>query len=89
MNSKRLEAARRAALLQAHGNRVNQVIQRETVIGASSSGEPFVIAPLSETQLLRREKIYAALYLLLGLASVTLGAWAAEKALRLGGLSLH
>ncbi len=83
------EAARRAALLQAHGNRVNQVIQRETVIGASSSGEPFVIAPLSETQLLRREKIYAALYLLLGLASVTLGAWAAEKALRLGGLSLH
>src|SRR5262249_62380783 len=40
------------------------------------NGEPFLIAPLSEAALERREKLYAGLYLALGLLGVAVPAWA-------------
>jgi len=40
------------------------------------NGEPFLIAPLSEAALERREKLFAGLYLALGVLGVMVCAWA-------------
>ncbi|MBS0366667.1 MAG: hypothetical protein JSR67_12680 [Proteobacteria bacterium] len=72
------DAARRAAAAAAQGRTLTQDISRVSVISLPVSGEPFLIAPLSSRQLGNRERLYALLYLLLGLASV----WACVRALR-------
>ena len=49
---------------------------RESVISETANGEPFLIAPLSEAALERREKLFAGLYLAVGLVGVVICAWA-------------
>jgi len=51
-----------------------------SVISQPQNGEPFLIAPLSAAQLVRREKIGAALCFALGLACVVVCAWALRQA---------
>jgi len=53
---------------------------RESVISEPTNGEPFLIAPLSEAALERREKLFAGLYLALGLVGVVVCAWAIRHA---------
>ena len=55
-------------------------IARESVISQPTNGEPFLIAPLSEAALERREKLFAGLYLALGLVGVIVCAWAIRHA---------
>ena len=74
------EAARAAAREQVEASLASKAA-RESVVGQTTHGEPFLIAPLDGKRLVRREKQHAAFALA---ASVVLGlltAWAAQKAL--------
>jgi len=77
------DAARQAAITEAHSQSLNAPITRMSVISQPTNGEPFLIAPMDDAQLARREKRRAALYLCLGLLCVVLCAWAIEHAHRL------
>ncbi len=66
------EAARQAAAQEVESQELTQGVSRVSVITQPVNGEPFVIAPLSSAQLVRREKFYAAAFFVLGLAGVAL-----------------
>jgi len=51
-----------------------------SVISEPVNGEPFLIAPLSASQLEKRERLFAGLYFLLGLIGVIVCAWAIRHA---------
>ena len=70
------EAVRTAAAQEAQAQVLSSEVARVSVICQPTNGEPFLIAPLSAAQLVRREKIFAALYLALGIACVVITAWA-------------
>jgi E3 Ubiquitin ligase len=70
------EAARQAAARESQGETLQSSITRDSVISEPTNGEPFLIAPLSEAALERREKLFAGLYLALGLVGVVICAWA-------------
>ncbi len=70
------QAAREAAARESQTQTLQSAIARESVISEPLNGEPFLIAPLSEAALERREKLFAGLYFALGLAGVILCAWA-------------
>jgi E3 Ubiquitin ligase len=70
------EAARVAAVREVQGEALGQSISRVSVISEPANGEPFLIAPLSDQQLERRERWFAALDFALGLAGVIACAWA-------------
>lgn len=74
------EAARAAARQQVEaalgGNPA-----RESVVGQTTHGEPFLIAPLDGRRLVRREKHRAALALAASMALALLTAWAAQRAI--------
>lgn len=72
------EAAREAAAREAGSEKLQSPIERVSVISQPRNGEPFLIAPLSAAGLEKRERLYAALYFLLGLTCVALSAWAAR-----------
>lgn len=74
------EAARAAAAGECQTQTLQSSITRESVISEPVNGEPFLIAPLSEAALERREKLFAALYLALGLVGVVVCAWAIHQA---------
>ena len=74
------EAARAAAAGECQTQTLQSSITRESVISEPVNGEPFLIAPLSEAALERREKLFAALYLALGLVGVVVCAWAIRQA---------
>jgi E3 Ubiquitin ligase len=73
------DAARAAAQSEAQSEALGAPIERISVISEPSNGEPFLIAPLSDAQLERRERLFAMLYFVLGLVSVTVCAWAIGK----------
>jgi len=73
------EAARSAAAREAQAQVLSADVARVSVIVQPTNGEPFVIAPLSAAQLVRREKIFAALYFALGIAAVILCAWGLKQ----------
>jgi len=75
------EAARAAAVREVQAQALNSAITRTSVISAPRNGEPFLIAPLSATQLERRERRYAVLYFMLGLVGVIVCAWALRHTL--------
>jgi hypothetical protein len=54
---------------------------RESVVGQTTHGEPFLIAPLDGEHLVRREKHRAALALAASVLLALLTAWAAQKAM--------
>jgi E3 Ubiquitin ligase len=70
------QAAREAAARESQTQALESSISRESVIAEPVNGEPFLIAPLTDTALERREKLYAGLYLALGLIGVVVCAWA-------------
>ena len=70
------QAAREAAAREAQTETLQSSISRESIISEPENGEPFLIAPLSEAALERREKLFAGLYLALGLVGVMVCAWA-------------
>lgn len=74
------DAAREAAVREVESEALNEQIERISVISQPTNGEPFLIAPLSEAQLARRERLYAALYFALGLLGASVCAWAIGKA---------
>ncbi len=74
------EAARQAAARECQTQTLQSSIARESVISEPENGEPFLIAPLSEAALERREKLFAGLYLALGLVGVVVCAWAIRHA---------
>ena len=74
------EAARAAAAREAKTETLQAPIERVSVISQPRNGEPFLIAPLSPAALEKRERLFAALYFVLGLACVVLCAWAIRHA---------
>jgi hypothetical protein len=76
LNDAEWEAARQAAAHESQSQTLQSSITRETVISEPTNGEPFLIAPLSEAALERREKLFAGLYLALGLLGLIVCAWA-------------
>jgi hypothetical protein len=70
------EAVRQAAARESQSENLQAAITRENVISEPTNGEPFLIAPLTEAALERREKLFAGLYLGLGLVGVIVCAWA-------------
>lgn len=74
------EAARAAASSEAKAETLQSPIERVSVISQPTNGEPFLIAPLSPAALEKRERLFAALYFVLGLACVVLCAWAIRHA---------
>jgi E3 Ubiquitin ligase len=76
LNDAEWQAAREAAARESRTQTLESSISRESVISEPANGEPFLIAPLSEAALERREKLFAGLYLALGLIGVMVCAWA-------------
>ena len=74
------EAARAAAAREARTETLESPIERVSVISQPTNGEPFLIAPFSPAALEKRERLFAALYFVLGLACVVLCAWAIRHA---------
>jgi E3 Ubiquitin ligase len=72
------EAARGAAIAELQSQQLHAPIARVSVIAQPLNGEPFLIAPLSAAQLVRRERRFAALDFALGLLGVIVCAWALE-----------
>jgi hypothetical protein len=70
------QAAREAAAREAETQTLEASIARESLIGEPPNGEPFLIAPLSESAIERRERLFAGLYFALGLLGVMICAWA-------------
>ena len=80
LNAAEWEAARQAAAQESQTQTLQSSIVRESIISEPANGEPFLIAPLTETLLELREKLFAGLYLALGLLSVIVCAWAIRHA---------
>jgi hypothetical protein len=70
------QVAREAAARESQQQVLQSSIARESVISQPLNGEPFLVAPLSESALERREKLFAGLYFGLGLLGVVVCAWA-------------
>lgn len=80
LDAKEWEAARAAAHSEVESSLGSQV-SRVSVVGQSTHGEPFLIAPLDGAHLLIREKRRAALALAASLLLAILTFWAMQKAL--------
>ncbi len=74
------EAARLVAARESQTQTLQSTISRVSVISEPGNGEPFLIAPLSASQLEKRERLFAGLYFLLGLIGVIVCAWAIRHA---------
>ena len=74
------EAARAAAREQVEASLATKDA-RMSVVGQTTHGEPFIIAPLESGQLVRREKRRASLALAASVLLALLTAWAAQKAM--------
>jgi hypothetical protein len=70
------ESARAAARAEAEATVLRSPIERVGVVGQTTHGEPFLIAPLDGEHLVRREKRNAFLLLLASILCVGLGIWA-------------
>jgi E3 Ubiquitin ligase len=80
LNAAEWEAARAAARQQVEAS-LSSKDARESVVGQTTHGEPFLIAALDGKRLVSREKHRAALALAASVALAFLTAWAAQKAL--------
>jgi E3 Ubiquitin ligase len=80
------EAARRTAAAEAQSHALESSIVRTSCIGEPTHGEPFLIAPMDSQHLVRREKLYATMFLAIGVLSAGFSAWAVEQARALASL---
>jgi hypothetical protein len=74
------EAARAAAHTEAEATVLHSPIERVGVVGQTTHGQPFVIAPLDGKNLVRREKQYAMAYLAASVLCMGLCLWSLGKA---------
>jgi E3 Ubiquitin ligase len=79
LSSDEWESARVAARAEAEATVLHSPIERVGVVGQTTHGEPFLIAPLDEKHLVRREKRYAFLLLLASILCVALAIWALSR----------
>lgn len=80
LSAEEWEAARAAAREQVEASLASQE-ERVSVVGQTTHGEPFLIAPLDGKRLVSREKHRAALALAASVVLALLTAWAAQKAM--------
>jgi hypothetical protein len=80
------EAARREAVAESQTHALQSSIVRTSCIGETTHGEPFLIAPMDSSHLVRREKLFAAMFFAIGVLSAGFSAWAAEQARALASL---
>jgi hypothetical protein len=80
IDSAEWEAARAAAHAEAEAVVMHSPIERVGVVAQTTHGEPFLIAPLDEKHLIRRERRNAALLLIASVALLMLCLWAISKA---------
>ncbi|HEY7889260.1 MAG TPA: GIDE domain-containing protein [Steroidobacteraceae bacterium] len=80
LSAEEWEAARAAAREQVEASLASRE-QRMSVVGQTTHGEPFLIAPLDGKRLVSREKHRAALALAASVMLALLTAWAAQKAM--------
>jgi hypothetical protein len=73
------ETARAAAHAQAEATVLHSPIERVGVVAQTTHGEPFLIAPLDEKHLIRRERRNAVLLLSASVLLVSMGLWALSK----------
>jgi E3 Ubiquitin ligase len=78
LDAEEWEAARAAAREQVEAS-IASKDARVSVVGQTTHGEPFVIAPLDGKGLVKREKQHAALALAASVILALLTAWAAQK----------
>jgi hypothetical protein len=79
------ENARAAAAAESRGHALSSAIVRTSVIGEPTHGEPFLIAPMDSDHLVKREKLFAAMFFAMGIVCAGLCAWAIEHARALTG----
>jgi E3 Ubiquitin ligase len=75
------EAVRQAAEAESQSKTRDARIDRLCVISQPTNGEPFLVAGMDDVHLVRRERLHAALFFILGLTCVVLCASAVEHAL--------
>jgi E3 Ubiquitin ligase len=80
------EEARAAARTEVQDAFLHSPIERTSVVAKTTHGEPFLIAPFDEVQLLRRGKRFAALSLMGSATFLCLTLWAVHRALPPSGL---
>jgi E3 ubiquitin ligase len=80
LDAEEWEAARAAAREQVEAS-LGSTNARVSVVGQTTHGEPFLVAPLDTKNLVRREKHRAAFALAASVLLALLTAWAAQKAL--------
>jgi hypothetical protein len=80
------EAARHEAATESQTHALQSSIVRTSCIGETTHGEPFLIAPMDSKHLVRREKMFAAMFFAIGVLSAGFSAWAAEQARALASL---
>jgi hypothetical protein len=76
------EGARGAAQREVEAAVGHSAADRISVVGQTTHGEPFLIAPLKGPDLLRRERRHAAIALVASVLFLALTVWAIEKALQ-------
>jgi hypothetical protein len=82
------EAARAAAQRQVEATTGHSANERISVVGQTTHGEPFLIAPLRGPELLRRERRHATIALVASVLFVVLTVWAIRHALQLQAVDL-
>ncbi len=75
------ETVRGAARSQVEATLLQTPVERVNVVAQTRHGEPFLIAPFDEQQLVRRERRGALLSLFMSMLFVVLTAWAIHQAL--------
>jgi hypothetical protein len=74
------DAARQEAVSESRSQSLSAPITRMSVIGQPAGAEPFLIAAMDDVHLVRREKLHAALFFVLGLGCAGICAWGIEHA---------
>jgi len=80
------ETARRAAVAESRTDTLKSNIVRTSCIGEPTHGEPFIIAPMDSKHLVRREKLFAAMFFIVGVVCAGFSAWAVEQARALASI---
>lgn len=79
------EAVRAAARAQVEATGPHSPTERVSVVAQTTHGEPFLIAPLNEQELRRREHRFEAASLIMSVIFLALTVWAIQKALAASG----
>lgn len=79
LDSQEWDAAREAARAQAQGGVANARIERISVVGQPTHGQPFLIAPMDGAQLTHRERRNELMFLAAAILFLALTVWTLHK----------